>query len=121
MKPAHPLPWALCGLALLAACGKKPPPAAPPSTPQVGVYTVQPQRQAITAELPGRTSARLVAEIRPQVGGIVQQRLFEEGAQVRAGQALYQLDPASFQAAQASAQAGLVKAEASANAARATA
>ena len=105
----------------LAACGKKEAPPAAPAPVQVGVYTVAPQRQAITTELPGRTSARLVAEIRPQVGGIVLRRLFEEGAMVKAGQVLYQIDPASFEAAQASAQATVGKAEATVASARVTA
>jgi membrane fusion protein (multidrug efflux system) len=105
---------------MLGACGKKetPPPAAPP---QVGVHRVEPQRQSIVAELPGRTSASQIAEIRPQVGGIVQRRLFEEGALVKAGQVLYQIDPASFQAEVASAQAAVAKAEATLAAARLTA
>lgn len=108
-------------LTLLTACSKSAPPPAAAAPPQVGIYRVEPQRQTITAELPGRTGARLIAEIRPQVGGIVQRRLFEEGAQVKAGQVLYQLDPASFQAAHAIAQAGVAKAEATVGAARVTA
>lgn len=108
-------------LVITAGCSKPEAAAAPPPVPQVGVYRIAPQRQAMTTELPGRTSARLVAEIRPQVGGIVQRRLFEEGAQVRAGQVLYQIDPASFEASHASAQASLAKAEAMLNSARATA
>lgn len=112
-----------CALASawLAGCGKAAPPPAPAAPVEVGVHRVEPQRQAIVTELPGRTSARLIAEIRPQVGGIVQRRLFEEGAQVRAGQVLYQIDPASFQASFASAQAGVAKAEATLNSAGVTA
>lgn len=115
--------WALaCCCALLAACSKGDGKAvAPPAVPEVGVYQVEPQRQAITTELPGRTRARLIAQIRPQVGGIVQSRLFEEGALVKAGQVLYQLDPAGFEAALASAQASLAKAEATLGASRLTA
>lgn len=106
--------------AVASGCGKKATPPAPaPQT--VGVYTVQAQTQAVTTELPGRTSARLVAEIRPQVGGIVQRRLFEEGAPVKAGQVLYQLDPAGFEASLASARAALAKAEAVLASAEATA
>ena len=108
-------------LVLIVGCSKPEPPVAPAAAPRVGVHRVEPQRQAITTELPGRTSARLVAEIRPQVGGIVQRRLFEEGTQVRAGQVLYQIDPASFQASHASAQANVSKAEATLNSARVTA
>ena len=106
----------LTGLALalsLAACGDKDAkPAAPPAPPEVGVVTLQPERQLVTTELPGRTSAFLTAEIRPQVGGIVQKRLFTEGAQVKAGQVLYQIDPASYEVALAAAQAQLAKARA---------
>ncbi|WP_440532867.1 efflux RND transporter periplasmic adaptor subunit [Variovorax sp. YR566] len=97
--------------------------SAPPQLPaaQVGVVTIQPENQPITTELSGRTRARLSAEIRPQVGGIVQQRLFEEGALVKAGQVLYQLDPASYKASYASAQASVAKAEATVNSAKVTA
>lgn len=79
---------------------------------EVGVVTLESERQTVTTELPGRTSAFLSAEIRPQVGGIVQQRLFTEGAQVKAGQALYQLDASGFQVALASAEALVAKAQA---------
>lgn len=71
-----------------------------------------PQSVAITAEMPGRTVASLVAEVRPQVGGIIKSRLFEEGSEVQAGDALYQIDPASYQAAYDSAIAAQQKAEA---------
>ena len=87
-------------------------PMAPASRPEVGVVTLQPQSVAITAELPGRTSASLVAEIRPQVSGLIQKRLFVEGSEVKAGDALYQIDPASYQATYDSALADLAKAEA---------
>jgi membrane fusion protein (multidrug efflux system) len=100
----------ICVLAL-ASCSKPAPLAVPAKVQQVGVHRVSPQRLTITTELPGRTSASVVAEIRPQVSGIVLRRLFDEGAQVRAGQVLYQIDPAGFQASYAGAQAGLVKAE----------
>lgn len=96
----------------LAACSKPAP--APPQAgpPEVGVITVQPQRVAITSELPGRTSAFMIAEVRPQVGGIIQKRLFTEGSDVKAGEVLYQIDPAPFKAALSSAKAALAKAEA---------
>ena len=74
--------------------------------------TVQPQQVVLTTELPGRTSAYLVAEIRPQVSGIIQKRLFTEGSDVQAGQVLYQIDPAPFQAALDNAKAALGRAEA---------
>lgn len=80
--------------------------------PQVGVVTVHPQSVAITAEMPGRTSASLVAEVRPQVGGLIKERLFQEGGEVKAGDPLYQIEPASYQAAYDSAVASLQKAEA---------
>lgn len=92
-----------------------PPPAAPP---EVGVVTLAPQRVALESELPGRTSAYLIAEVRPQVGGIIKKRLFVEGSDVHAGQALYQIDPATYQAALNSAQAALAKSEANLLAAR---
>jgi membrane fusion protein (multidrug efflux system) len=81
--------------------------------PEVGVVTVKTQPVELTVELPGRTSAYLVSDVRPQVGGVIQARLFQEGANVRAGQPLYQIDPALFRAAYHSAQAGLAQAEAS--------
>jgi len=102
------------GLALLiGACSGKAPPAVPRGPVEVGVVTLKPERQTVTTELPGRTSAYLSAEIRPQVSGIVQQRLFTEGAQVKAGQALYQLDASPYQVALAGAEASVAKAQAS--------
>ncbi|HEX8544017.1 MAG TPA: efflux RND transporter periplasmic adaptor subunit [Pseudomonas sp.] len=88
---------------------------------QVKVLTIKPRVQAFDTELTGRTQAFMVADIRPQVGGIVQKRLFVEGAQVKAGQALYQLDPATYQAALAEAQATLAKAQATAKSSELTA
>ena len=67
---------------------------------------------SITTELPGRTSAYLIAEVRPQVNGVVQKRLFDEGADVKAGDVLYQIDPAPYQAAYDNARAALARAEA---------
>lgn len=90
--------------------------AAPP--PQVGVLTLQPQRVELNAELAGRTVAYQVAEVRPQVNGIVKTRAFTEGSDVKAGQLLYQIDPSSYQAALDSARATLAKAEANATTAR---
>ncbi len=97
---------------MTASCSK--PKQAPPQSgpPEVGVVTVQPQRVAITTELPGRTSPFLIAEVRPQVGGIIRKRLFVEGSDVKAGQTLYQIDPATYQAAFASAKAAEARAEA---------
>lgn len=79
---------------------------------QVSVVVLKPQSVSITAELPGRTTASLEAEVRPQVSGIIQKRLFTEGSEVKAGDVLYQIDPASYQAAYDSAAADLQKTEA---------
>ncbi|AAR36069.1 efflux RND transporter periplasmic adaptor subunit [Geobacter sulfurreducens] len=98
---------------MMVGCGKKnaaTPPASGP--PEVGVIVVKPERVALTTELPGRTSPLLIAEVRPQVSGIIQKRLFVEGSDVKAGQVLYQIDPATYQAAFASAKAALARAEA---------
>lgn len=111
---------AIAGCSGSSASSSSAPPQGAPAA-QVSVVTVQPQNQSVTTELSGRTRARLSAEIRPQVGGIVQQRLFEEGALVKAGQVLYQLDPATYKAAYASAQASVAKAESTVNAAKVTA
>lgn len=103
----------LGGVLLVAGCDKKA--AAPPAQgapPEVGVITIQPGRVVLTTELPGRIAPHLIAEVRPQVGGIIQKRLFAEGAEVKAGQVLYQVDPAVFQAAFASARAAQSRAEA---------
>ncbi|HDR16170.1 MAG TPA: efflux RND transporter periplasmic adaptor subunit [Desulfobacteraceae bacterium] len=95
----------LASCAMLFACGKKK--DGLPPLPEVAVVTVQPKQVEMTAELPGRTSAYLIAEVRPQVGGIIQKRMFREGSYVRAGQALFQIDPALYQAALAKAEANL--------------
>jgi membrane fusion protein (multidrug efflux system) len=86
--------------------------APPPAIPEVAIVTVNPERVVLTTELPGRTSAYLVAEIRPQVNGIVQERLFNEGSDVKAGSVLYQIDPAPYQAAYNNAVAALARSEA---------
>jgi membrane fusion protein (multidrug efflux system) len=74
--------------------------------------TIRPERIVLTTELPGRTSAYLVAEIRPQVNGLLQNRLFKEGANIKEGDLLYQIDPTPYQAAYDQAKAALVTAEA---------
>ena len=107
-------------LAVLGGCSAGDP-APQAVTPEVTVLTVQPKAQVLTTELAGRTQAFMVAEIRPQVGGIVQQRLFVEGAEVKAGQALYQLDAAPYKAALTQAEATLSKARASLKSAQTTA
>lgn len=91
-------------------CRKAP---APQMVPEVAVQTLQPERVVLTTELPGRTSPFLVAEIRPQVNGLILKRLFQEGADVKEGQVLYQIDPGPYQAVLDQAQASLAAAEAS--------
>ncbi|MFO1251622.1 MAG: efflux RND transporter periplasmic adaptor subunit [Inhella sp.] len=114
---------ALSAALLIAGCQKssdatnKP----APKPPEVGVVTVTAQDAPLQLELPGRLSAGQVAEIRPQVSGIVQRRLFTEGSLVKAGQPLYQIDAASFEAERARAAAALQKAEAQAANAKARA
>lgn len=103
--------------AMLIGCQKKQPP--PSVIPEVSVWTAQLQQVVLTTELPGRTCACLIADIRPQVTGIIQKRLFEEGSDVRAGKVLYEIDPASFQAAYANASANLSGARKGADRARA--
>ena len=107
---------------LLSACGKQSEaPAAASGPAKVGVVVLQKQSQVLDTTLPGRTNAFLSAEVRPQVTGIVQKRLFTEGAIVKQGQPLYQLDASSLRAAEASAAAVLAKAEASQQTLEATA
>lgn len=105
--------------ALLQGCDRKEKGAPPPSAPEVGVVTVEPQAVVLETELPGRTSPYRIAEIRPQVNGIVQKRLFTEGSLVKAGDVLYEIDPAPFKAALANAAANLDVAQKSADRARA--
>lgn len=102
---------------VLAACGGGGEPAAPPP-PEVTVVTLAPETVTLTRELPGRTNAFRVAEVRPQVNGIIKQQLFTEGSVVKAGQALYQLDDASYRASANTARAQLERADATARAAR---
>jgi membrane fusion protein, multidrug efflux system len=113
--------WALlAGILIMGGCGtqngKGPPTGGPP---EVAVVTVQPQKLVITTELTGRTSANRVAEVRPQVGGIIQKRLFTEGTDVKAGQVLYQIDQATYQAAYDNAAANLAAVKKNADRARA--
>jgi membrane fusion protein (multidrug efflux system) len=86
--------------------------AVPPPVPEVATVTIEPRQIELTTELPGRTSAYLIAEIRPQVNGIIKRRMFREGSDVKAGDLLYQIDPAPFQVAYDSAKASLGKAQA---------
>jgi len=105
----------LAGMAFLSGCKQQSatsPSAAAKSPPEVGVVVVTTGPVTLTMELSGRISPQMVAEVRPQVGGIIQKRLFTEGKEVKAGESLYQIDPATYQAALASAKAALAKAEA---------
>jgi membrane fusion protein (multidrug efflux system) len=116
---------AACALTLTAAVsavGCRRAQAPPPRGPvEVSAVTVHPERVVLTTELPGRTAAYLIAEVRPQVNGVILQRLFEEGSNVKAGSRLYQIDPAPYQAAYDQAKAALAVAEANLPATRARA
>lgn len=107
---------ALCGLSYFlwhkasqADDAPAKPATAPAPAPEVLVTTLAEQRVSLTSELPGRTAVYQVAEIRPQVGGIIQKRPFTEGAEVKTGQLLYQIDPAPYEVAVARASAALAK------------
>src|ERR1700694_1703332 len=125
--PVYQTVRALCvgivvaGGILVAGCGTQggPPPGG--MTPEVSVVTLKTQSVALTRELPGRVAAFLVAEVRPQVSGIVKRRLFTEGGTVKAGEPLYELDDAIYRAQYNSARATLQKAQATQEAARLTA
>ncbi|EFV0438124.1 efflux RND transporter periplasmic adaptor subunit [Salmonella enterica] len=100
--------------ALLAGCNDQGDTQAHPGEPQVTIDVVETAPLAVTTELPGRTSAFRIAEVRPQVNGIVLKRNFTEGSDVEAGQSLYQIDPATYQADYDSAKGELAKSEAAA-------
>jgi len=102
---------------VLNGCGQKNK-GTPNITPEVSVVTIQSKPLVITTELAGRTSANLVADVRPQVGGIIQKRFFVEGSDVKAGQILFQIDPALYKAALDNANAALARSEASLSAIR---
>lgn len=111
-------PWAssflVCSLVVAAAaigCARGQPATASPAV-EVGVVALRSEAVVLTTELPGRTAAYLIAEVRPQVSGLLQERLFAEGSDVRAGSVLYRIDPASYQAALDQAKAALALAEA---------
>lgn len=116
LSPALPSRLALPGALLLAlaaaGCDSEKAAAPPQQQARVSVVVLHPQPVAITAELPGRVSASLIAEVRPQVNGIIKTRLFREGSEVKAGDVLYEIDPAPYQAALDSAIAAQQKAEA---------
>lgn len=108
---------ALAIVLALTACSRQQPTFAMPQA-EVTAITVKPESLAIDSELPGRTSAYQSSDVRPQVGGILRKRLFSEGADVKAGQVLYEIDPATYQAAYDTASGDLAKAEASVISAR---
>ncbi|WP_319588509.1 efflux RND transporter periplasmic adaptor subunit [uncultured Desulfobulbus sp.] len=106
------LPLLVTGL-LVGSCKNTPQQNVATGDPvEVTVVTLKPQPVSLVVELPGRTAAFRIADVRPQVSGIIQKRLFTEGGEVKAGQLLYQIDPASYQAGFDSAKAALAKAEA---------
>ncbi len=109
MRP-HRLAAPLAAAWALAACHKPPPP--PPPPPEVGYVVVQSQAVSLNTELPGRTNAFVTADVRPQVNGIILQRLFTEGTDVAKGQALYRIDPKPYQALVEQAQGQLANAQA---------
>jgi membrane fusion protein (multidrug efflux system) len=115
---------ALAGLLMLAACDEphsaQAQQAAAPPPPDVTVVAIRREAIPITTEMPGRTTAYQTAEVRPQVGGVILERMFTEGQEVKAGQQLYQIDPAPYQASLDSAQAALAKARAAAASAEIT-
>src|SRR5690606_10590110 len=111
---------ALMLTALLAACSDSAPGPGQQQAPEVGYITVQSQSVTLQRELPGRTNPHQIAEVRPQVTGVIRERLFEEGAEVKAGAPLYQIDDRLYRAAVASAQADLARARAASESARLT-
>jgi membrane fusion protein, multidrug efflux system len=118
MTPLKKSSLLLSFVVCLAACGKSEPPPAPPP-PEVTVMSVEPASIENTIEVPGRLEAVRTSEVRARVDGIVQRRLYQEGTDVREGQALFAIDPRELRARQSSAQAALARAEATAaNAAR---
>ena len=94
----------------LNACGK--PPQRTPGAPEAGFVVMHTQTAPLTTELPGRTSPLAISEVRPQVSGVIQARLFTEGSNVKKGQLLYRIDPAPYRAAVDQAKAQLASAEA---------
>jgi membrane fusion protein (multidrug efflux system) len=116
MSPGRNLLAALA-FSMLTACGGGTPKASRPPA-EVGIIVLAPQRAELNVELSGRTVAYRIAQVRPQITGIIQKRLFTEGANVTAGQPLYQIEPGTYRAARDSAQAAVAKAEANHQTAR---
>ena len=115
-----PLSGFIVCAALLTGCDGQENPQQHAQAPQVSVHIVKSAPLAVTTDLPGRTDAYRVAEVRPQVSGIILHRNFTEGSDVKAGESLYQIDPATYQAAYDNAKGELVKAQAAANIAHLT-
>ena len=115
-SPSSRLPLAGMLALLVAACAPEAPQAPPP--PEVGVHTVAAERMSVDQTLSGRTVAHMTSDVRPQVGGILRTRLFTEGQTVEAGQVLYEIDPATYQAAFDAARGDLAQAEATVQSAR---
>jgi membrane fusion protein (multidrug efflux system) len=118
MRHANLLPSTAALCAVLGACGGQSADAPADAKPQVSVITLTTQPVTLTRMLPGRASAFLIAEVRPQVSGVVRKRLFTEGGNVRAGQVLFDLDDSLYRASYDSARANLKKAQTTAEAAR---
>jgi len=114
-RPALAAAFLAC---LLVACGGKPPPGDVKQPPEAGFVVLQAQRVPLTLTLPARTTAFETSEVRPQVSGIIRQRLFTEGATVREGELLYRIDPRVYQSAAEQARADLASATATRDAAR---
>ncbi|MGG7710072.1 multidrug efflux RND transporter periplasmic adaptor subunit AcrA [Klebsiella aerogenes] len=110
----------LSGSLALTGCDDKPAQQGAQQMPEVGIVTLKSAPLQITTELPGRTNAYRVAEVRPQVSGIILKRNFTEGSDIQAGVSLYQIDPATYQASYESAKGDLAKAQAAANIAQLT-
>lgn len=115
-----PLSGFIVCAALLTGCDGQENPQQHAQAPHVSVHIVKSAPLAVKTELPGRTDAYRVAEVRPQVSGIILHRNFTEGSDVKAGESLYQIDPATYQAAYDNAKGELVKAQAAANIAHLT-
>ncbi|KQS03595.1 hemolysin D [Sphingomonas sp. Leaf357] len=109
--PRHTLrTFAMASTLALAGCGKTPPPAPPP--PSVGFVVMKTEPVTLTTELPGRIAAAETSDVRPQVSGVIRQRLFQEGSIVRAGQVLYVIEDAAYRASVLNAQGQLANAQA---------
>ncbi|MBK1721611.1 efflux RND transporter periplasmic adaptor subunit [Thiocystis violacea] len=121
-RPAMVALLPVAAVLLLAGCDAPKQTAGPGGggmpTPEVGIVTVEARPTTLVSELPGRTTPYRIAEVRPQVGGIIRDRLFKEGGQIEIGQVLYQIDPAVYQATFDSAQAALARSKATLERAR---